>query len=57
MSRTADPDVRLLRRAARTVAVQTAVAVAAVVLTMAAAALLADEHQQHRQADQVSRHT
>jgi signal transduction histidine kinase len=52
-----DPDARLLRRAARTVAVQTAAAVAIVVLTMAGAILLVDEHQQHRQADQVSRST
>lgn len=50
-----DPDLRLLRRAARAVAVQTAVAVAAVVLVVAAAVLLIDEHQQHQQAGRASR--
>jgi signal transduction histidine kinase len=50
----ADPDLRLLRRAARTVGAQTAAAVAAVVLAMAGAVLVVDEHQQHQQADTVS---
>jgi two-component system OmpR family sensor kinase len=49
-----DPDVRLLRRAARTVATQTAGAVAAVVLVMAGAVLFLDEHQQHTQANRIS---
>ena len=50
-----DPDLQLLRRAAVQVAVWTSVAVAALVLTMAGAVLVVDEHQQHQQADQVSR--
>ncbi|GAA4344981.1 sensor histidine kinase [Angustibacter luteus] len=54
-SRATDPDEALLRRAARTVAVQTAAAVALVVLVMAGSVLLLDERQQHRQADQSAR--
>jgi signal transduction histidine kinase len=50
-----DPDLRLLSRAARTVGAQTAAAVAAVVLAMTGAVLVVDEHQQHQQADSVSR--
>jgi signal transduction histidine kinase len=50
-----DPDRRLLRRAARSIAVQTAAAVALVILAMAVAVLAFDEHQQHQQADDASR--
>jgi signal transduction histidine kinase len=49
-----DPDQRLLRQAALQVAAWTCAAVAALVLTMAAAVLIIDEHQQHQQANQVS---
>ncbi|WP_426566772.1 sensor histidine kinase [Angustibacter sp. McL0619] len=49
--RRTDPDAAMLRRAARTVAVQTAAAVALVVLVMAGSVLLLDERQQHQQAD------
>jgi signal transduction histidine kinase len=53
--RSVDPDLQLLRRAARAVAIQTALAVAAVVLFVAGAVLLIDEHQQRQQADRVTR--
>jgi two-component system OmpR family sensor kinase len=52
---TTDPDQRLLHRAARQIAGWTAAAVATLVFTMAGAVLVIDEHQQHEQADRISR--
>jgi two-component system, OmpR family, sensor kinase len=49
-----DPDARLLRRATLQIAAWTSTAVAALILVMAAAVLIVDEHQQHQQADRVS---
>ncbi len=51
----ADPDAVLLRRAARSVAVQTGAAIALVVLVMAGSVLLLDAHQQRQQAQTTSR--
>jgi two-component system OmpR family sensor kinase len=48
-------DSVLLRRTARTIALQVAAAVAVVAIAMIAAVLLADEEQQHTQADRVTR--
>jgi signal transduction histidine kinase len=48
-------DARLLRRAARTIAVQVALAVAAVVLFTGAAVFYVEERQQQAQADQATR--
>lgn len=55
----ADPpsatDAVLLHRTTRSIALQVAAAVAAVAIAMIAAVLVADEEQQHAQADRVSR--
>ena len=53
--KTNDVDLAMLRRAALHVAGWTATVVAALVLLMAGAVLVVDEHQQHQQADRVSR--
>jgi signal transduction histidine kinase len=53
--RPTDPDRLLLRRAARSVAVWTALAVAVLVFTMIGVALIVEEQQQHQQAEQISR--
>lgn len=50
-----DPDRALLRRAALQVAGWTTALVATLVLLMAGAVLIVDEHQQHQQAERVSR--
>jgi len=53
--RTADPDQNMLRGAARSVAWQTAVAVAVLVGLMGAALLVVERHQQQAQAREVAR--